>query len=89
MQSQRKQLHTTHLLSIIALEEGTYTAQHNAFPAEDVCYFVFLHDLYLAFHSLNLLTNESYSFSPSPPWRLRPYNRKAINQRTRMRKWIR
>jgi hypothetical protein len=67
MQSQRKQLHSTHLLSIIALRHGTYTVQRDAFPAKDVRYFVFLHDLYLAFHSLNILTNESYSFSPSPP----------------------
>lgn len=35
-------------------------------PTEDINYLMLLHDLYLAFYSLNLSTNESYNFSPSP-----------------------
>lgn len=63
-----KQLHTTHLLPIIAIQQGTSThaMQHNTFPTKDIRYLMLLHDLCLAFYSLNLSTNESYNFSPSP-----------------------
>src|SRR4051812_26552942 len=49
MQSPRKQLHATHLLPIITLQQNLTqrTAQYNVVPVEDVQYFVFLHDLSL------------------------------------------
>jgi hypothetical protein len=76
------------LLTIITLQQGipSCTAVHNAFAAEDICYFVFLRDLYPVLHSRTFQLTVSLRYLLV---RLCPHNCKATNQRMRIRKGIR